>query len=59
MTPLFSPQRPLHAASTKTIQNLNDDAPLFLGNGRDRAAADRRRNLLKIKAGIVCPLVVE
>src|SRR5260370_32183786 len=31
----------------ETIEHLNDDTALFFGDRRDRAAADRRRNLLK------------
>ena len=31
----------------ETVQDLDDDAPLLFGDGRNRAAADGRRNLLK------------
>ena len=49
----------LDARLDEPVQDLDDDAALLLGDGRNRAAADRRRNLLKLKAGIVYPLVVE
>jgi hypothetical protein len=36
-----------HARLDETIQDLNDDTALFPDDRSNRAAADRRRNLLK------------
>ena len=47
MTPFSSRKVRLHARLDETIEHLDDDAALLLGDRSDRAAADRRRNLLK------------
>ena len=59
MTALFLELRTSEARLDETIQNLDDDAALLLGNRRKRPAPNRRRDLLKLKAGIVVPLIVE